>query len=419
MAASSSSSSSTSRYRRSSGPSSSSLSRRNAGHGVSVGTSSSSTTHHTINLLAPVVIEFGSSYIRIGLSGEAVPRHIIPTPSQLATLPNSNTLQIETETEWDGILYPLLSNISTDLLLLKNLKARPVIIVEPIVSPTAFRNAICKSLLDWLSAPSVTFVPGAASVALPYGLGLGQGVVVDVGRVEGRVMIVAGENGRPLIDTFRACPCGVEQFAYNFMEIHNTNSSSKTCDISSVEDAILLLEKYFVSGDGELVLPSSGQKIQINGKMVETSLNDTYFDVANPESLLRCLLSVVSSCPIDLRRDVLGNVIFIGGTVEFISNFERRMLKAVADAFGPAGDADTCKKPAFHSLRPLLHNENGGLGVVHPLPFSPSAFAWTAASVMGTTVLPPDQTVTQKVYKDMKQSDSSVADVCFDFLSTV
>jgi actin-related protein len=142
-----------------------------------------------------------------------------------------------------------------------------------------------------------------------------------------------------------------------------------------------------------------------------------YFDVANPESLLRCLLSALSSCPIDLRRDVLRNVIFVGGTVEFISNFERRMLKAVADAFGPAGDAD--KKSAFHSLWPLLHNENGGLGIVHPLPFSPSAFAWTAASVMGTAVLPPDQTVTQKVYKDMKQSDSNVADVCYDFLSTV
>ena len=78
-----------------------------------------------------------------------------------------------------------------------------MIVVEPFVSPTAFQEAICRSFLGWLGAPSVTFVPGAAAVALPYGLGLGHGIVVDIGRAEGRVTVVAGESGRPLMDTFR------------------------------------------------------------------------------------------------------------------------------------------------------------------------------------------------------------------------
>ena len=153
------------------------------------------------SLLPPVVIEFGTSYLRIGISGEAAPRHIIPTPAPLGTLPRITGLK--NDAEWDGCLYPLLSHIATNLLLLKSLKTRPVIVVESFVSPTAFQNAICKSLLGWLGAPSVTFVPGAAAVALPYGLGLGHGIVVDIGRAEGRVTVVTGESGRPLMDTFR------------------------------------------------------------------------------------------------------------------------------------------------------------------------------------------------------------------------
>lgn len=193
MAASSSSSVSSSRVagRRA-------ISSRTSGAGA---TSAYSYSYSSATLLPPVVIEFGSSYLRIGLSGEAAPRHIIPTPAPLGMLPQITALK--NDSEWDGCLYPLLSQIATNLLLLKSLKTRPVIVVEPFVSPSAFQSAICRSLLGWLGAPSVTFIPGAAAVALPYGLGLGHGIVVDVGRAEGRVTVVAGEGGRPLIDTFR------------------------------------------------------------------------------------------------------------------------------------------------------------------------------------------------------------------------
>ena len=173
-------------------------SSRTSGGGA---TATSSAYHSSATLLPPVVIEFGSSYLRIGISGEAAPRHIIPTPAPLGSLPRITSLK--NEAEWDGCLYPLLSHISTNLLLLKSLKNRPVIVVEPFVSPTAFQEAICRSFLRWLGAPSVTFVPGAAAVVLPYGLGLGHGIVVDIGRAEGRVTVVAGESGRPLVDTFR------------------------------------------------------------------------------------------------------------------------------------------------------------------------------------------------------------------------
>jgi len=401
--------------------------RSTSGAGATATSSYSSAT-----LLAPIVIEFGSSYLRIGISGEAAPRHIVPTPDPLGALPQITAFK--NETEWDGCMYPLLSHISTNLLLLKSLKSRPVIVVEPFVSPISFQNAICRSLLVWLGAPSVTFVPGAAAVALPYGLGLGHGIVVDVGRAEGRVTVVAGESGRPLLDTFRGTyvgcmngvpcffiyshlfsnftlyikllnlrrrlmlhfttvsPCGIEQLAQNFLEVVN-ESPSKSFVIASVSDAIALLDDFFC-----------GKEV-IDREVVNSCLHEAYFDVANPESLVRSFLASLSSCPIDFRKEAIRNVCCIGGTVEFIPNFERKFLKALADAFnGPSDESSH----AFRSLRPLLDEKEGCLGIVHPLPFSPGIFAWTAASVFGSTgTLPIDQTVHKQAFLSSQSNDSA------------
>mmetsp|Transcript_18354 Transcript_18354/g.52567 ORF Transcript_18354/g.52567 Transcript_18354/m.52567 type:complete len:411 (+) Transcript_18354:84-1316(+) len=382
------------------------------GRTSSAGGATATSSYSSATLLAPVVIEFGSSYLRIGISGEAAPRHIVPTPAPLGALPQITALK--NEAEWDGCLYPLLSHISTNLLLLKSLKSRPVIIVEPFVSPTAFQNAICKSLLGWLGAPSVTFVPGAAAVALPYGLALGHGIVVDVGRAEGRVTVVAGESGHPLLDTFRVSPCGIEQLAQNFMDVMN-DSPSKSFEIASVSDAIAILHDSLLNG--KEVNTATDEEIHIDPEAVNSCLHETYFDFANPESLLRCFLASLSSCPIDFRKEAVRNVCCIGGTVEFIPNFERKFLNALADVFTGPTDEDESSL-AFRSLRPLLDKKEGCLGIVYPLPFSPGIFAWTAASVFGSTgALPIEQTVHKQAFLSSQSNDSARSkEVVRDFL---
>ena len=120
---------------------------------------------------AAVVIEIGSVHTRIGLAGESSPRHVIDTPElpfPYAGRPSSFTATCEKK--WEEKLYPLFSYILTDLLLIKP-RLRRVLVIEPFVSPTAFRTALCRVLLLWLNVPSILFVPGGM-VSVPYALGV-------------------------------------------------------------------------------------------------------------------------------------------------------------------------------------------------------------------------------------------------------
>ena len=188
------------------------------------------------------------------------------------------------------------------------------------------------------------------------------------------------------------------------MEVVN-ESPSKSFVIASVSDAIVLLDDFFCGK--QVSNPSTGEDVQIDREVVNSCLHEAYFDVANPESLLRKFLASLSSCPIDFRKEAVRNVCCFGGTVEFIPNFERKFLKALADAFtGPSAENESSQ--AFRSLRPLLDEKEGCLGIVHPLPFSPGIFAWTAASVFGSTgTLPIDQTVHRQAFLSSQSNESA------------
>lgn len=200
------------------------------------------------------------------------------------------------------------------------------------------------------------------------------------------------------------------------MDIMN-GTSSKTLEIISVSDAIAILHDHF-SGKEVIANPATGENIPAGREVVSTCLEEAYFDITNPESLLRSFLSSLSSCPIDIRKEVVQNVCFIGGGVEFIHNFERKFLKALAGAFSGPVPADDSSQ-AFLSLRPLLDKNDGSLGVIYPLPFSPGVFAWTATSVFASTgTLPTEQTVQQHAFLSSQRKDSArPKSVIRDFLS--
>ena len=374
----------------------------------------------TYSTVPPVVVEFGSSCIRVGISGEAAPRRVVPTPPSLSRLPACPDLK--TPAQWDGVLYPLLSSIATEHLLLKNLRSRRVLILEPtLVAPASFRDSICRVLLRYLSCPAVLFVPGPASIVLPYGLGLAHGLIVDVGAWEGRVACVGGgasggSGSSPLLPTVRFAPCGLNRLAGRLMEVCNGaadgGGQTSAAPIPSVEDGIGVLNAFFShpssaptttpseSNDVELTVPSTEAPVRVDARMVSQILHEMYFDVANPESLAHALLSSLSSCPIDLRRQVASSVVFVGGAVDFIPKFEERMVRSLAETLGEQESGQPTEAVAascssFRSLRPLVQV---GLGVVYPLPFAPSVMAWTAASVYGTMELPADEMVLQRAF---------------------
>ena len=189
------------------------------------------------------------------------------------------------------------------------------------------------------------------------------------------------------------------------MDIMN-GASSKTTEIISVSDAMTMLHGYF-NGKDIIANPATGESIPDDREVVNSCLDEAYFDITNPESLLRSFLSSLSACPIDIRKEVVQNVIFIGGGAEFIPQFERKFLKALADAFSEPATADDSSQ-AFRSLRPLLDKNDESLGVIYPLPFSPGVFAWTAASVFGSTgTLPMEQTVQQQAFLSSRREHSA------------
>ena len=188
------------------------------------------------------------------------------------------------------------------------------------------------------------------------------------------------------------------------MNIMNS-SFSKTLEKISVSDAMTILHDHF--NEKEVIAnPATGENTSVDRDVVNSCLDEAYFDITNPESLLRSFLSSLSSCPIDIRKEVVQNVCFIGGGAEFIPQFERKFLKALADAFSEPATADSSQ--AFRSLRPLLDKNDESLGVIYPLPFSPGVFAWTAASVFGSTgTLPMEQTVQQQAFLSSRREHSA------------
>lgn len=155
------------------------------------------------------------------------------------------------------------------------------------------------------------------------------------------------------------------------MEIIN-GSSPKTFEIASVSDAIVILHDFFNRKEAT-ENPSTGETIQVDREVVNSCLNELYFDITNPKSLLRSFLASLSSCPIDFRKEVVRNVCFVGGGIEFIPNFEARFLKAIADEFTVTTAAAADSSPAFRSLRPLLNEKEGCLGVVYPYHYLPGS----------------------------------------------
>jgi len=376
---------------------------------------------------AAVVIEIGSAYSRVGLAGESSPRHVIETPDMpLPSTGRHSSQIIANEKMWEEKLYPLMSQILTDLLLIKP-RSRRVLIIEPFVSPTAFRTALCRVLLLWLNVPSVLFVSGGA-VTVPYALGrtTAGSMIVDVGQWEARIVCVSG--GRYLIDTFQAVSCGFKSFVRAFMTEYNLTSSTK---IPSEEDCCVILQKCFNSTESvskgsicSIAIPSMSQPINVDLQVVHGCIDAFFFDASNPESLLFAILSTILSCPVDLRVTMVKNLTVVGGGIIGIPSFEKKLLRSVGHIFGGDEIGGQLRGTAskFKSLGPAV--KNGPLSVVYPLPFSPNLISWIGGSILGSLEMADERWVYRQAFmgqdarnKERKEATDKGVSGVYDFLS--
>ena len=368
-----------------------------------------------------LVFEFGTAFLRVGIAGEPRPRHIFPLkqcqpPLQQLQLQkkseiesNSND-QDQYNRDWTTTnqhfpsdifitsskpnyhdhLGPWISNLYTNNLLLKP-RSRKVLIILPIYQPPALQHALTEIFLKDLQVPSLLIVNPFRTI--PYAIGnYGAGIIVDIGQIEGR--IVCFFNGLMIEHTLEIVPVGYASLLNALQHVHvNMDEQDQEQD----------------------------QQDQVS------VVHELYFNLENTDSLLYAFMTSLLHCPVDLRKQVVQHVVFVGGGVEAIKKIEHRFLVEVQSLFeckgtvectvsgrgsGSAGtgtsagvstspnDDDHSGKINIYRVKDDRYKKfnalasvimNAPLGILYPLQFRPSLMAWMGASIMGSIKLSKDE----------------------------
>lgn len=380
-----------------------------------------------------LVFEFGTAFLRVGIAGEPRPRHIFPLkqcqpPLQQLQLPVQLQKKSEIESKsndqdqynrdwittnphfpsdifitssnpnYHDHLGPWISNLYTNNLLLKP-RSRKVLIILPIHQPPALKHALTEIFLRDLQVPSLLIVNPFRTI--PYAIGnYGAGIIVDIGQIEGRV--VCFFNRRMIEHTLEMVPVGYASLLNALQHVH-VNMDEQDQEQEQDQD----------------------QQDQVS------VVNDLYFNLENTDSLLYAFMTSLLRCPVDLRKQVVQHVVFVGGGVEAIKIFEHRFLVEVQSLFeckgtvectvsgrgsgtvdsgtsaGTSAGTSTIPNDNDHSGKRNIYRVkddrykkfnalasvimNAPLGVLYPLQFRPSLMAWMGASIMGSIKLSKDE----------------------------
>lgn len=368
-----------------------------------------------------LVFEFGTAFLRVGIAGEPRPRHIFPL-KQCQPPPLEQQLQLQLQKKSDiesnsndqdqyphqdwtttkshfpsdifitsskpnyhDHLGPWISNLYTNHLLLKP-RSRKVLIILPIYQPPALQHALTEIFLKDLQVPSLLIVNPFRTI--PYAIGnYGAGIIVDIGQVEGRV--VCFFNGLMIEHTLEIVPVGYASLL-NALQHVNMDQDQQDKDQQDQEQISVIRELYF--------------------------------NLENTDSLLYAFMTSLLRCPVDLRKQVVQHVVFVGGGVEAITKFEHRFLVEVQSLFEckgavecnvhgrgsgsvgaatrPNDDGNNSGKRNIYRVKEGRYKKfnalasvimNAPLGVLYPLQYRPSLMAWMGASIMGSIKLSKDE----------------------------
>jgi hypothetical protein len=216
----------------------------------------------------PIILEVGSSVLRVGYAEQFKPQHIIPfTPV--------DSSKFLTESQWYSILSPLINQLY-DRLMVKPTSRRVICVHSEY--PQKSWEAALKQIFWNRGVPALTFVSSMEMV--PVAQGWKRGLVVKVSREE--AVCVAHVDGHMLSYTYQSVPCGYK---------------------SVVEDDSIIHTNW-------------------NDKM-----DHLWLDEQNPNSLVVALLKCLEACPRDVRRYVISNIVFSGDALVLVPDVGRRVTK--------------------------------------------------------------------------------------------
>jgi len=384
-----------------------------------------------------IVIDNGSSFIKVGVTGEEVPRFVIPTlvyknpetgkflcgyDALNANSANAiNPLDPRKPVNWDMI------TILWKYIFYKELNIDPydhcVVVSELPFMSTPSKKAMEKIFFDDLCVPGMKIMNSAISSL--FASGNTSGLIVSVGN---RLQVV------PVIDT-----CPIDSAIYTlkagFAEVTDyfarllTSSGIFAKTKKDLEEIRHIKEKYcYVAVDFaaenkkrideiEVEVTFNGKKYKISRERYECPealFNPKLMGLDIP-SLAEIIIDVVNKCPIDNRSTLLSHIILTGGSTLF-PNFAARLEHDVSKLL----DSSRASK-GVHVIRPpnRKYLAWSGMSAMAVLPsFMNNEIKWVEDYHIEDDYVPErieeeedeedDKAAEKSIFEDVPQSDKGI-----------
>jgi actin-related protein 10 len=316
-------------------------------------------------------LDIGSSYTRIGLSGESTPRFIIPSVVHLQQenkYVRISDVSLSDATYLRRVLRGFIRDIYMKYLLLHP-KDHRVIVLEDLASPSVFRNTLASLLFEEFKVPYGTFVP--YHLMCLFAIGRQSLMVVRVGYSETTVLPIY--EGIPIVSAWQQSSVGAQHFHRAVAEslIKNGSLKSRACQDSENTQPItkealandlenIAVRTCFVRPRGREDLPPSTTYSLTGGELVLTVdgrtrafSGDAFFASESNSSIAVLILESLKKCAIDCRKELAENIVVVGGVVAtpgFMSRLKEELMAWLEDDFLNYSDVLKMKDFKFHKL---------------------------------------------------------------------
>lgn len=330
----------------------------------------------------PSVLDIGSAFTKIGISGEYTPRAIIRSEVQCK---RTNTRRKLTSYSDKEDLYDLLVEFVHLIYfkyLLANPKDKPVVLVECLLMPTVWRETLAVVLFRHYEVGSVLVVPSHMVALAP--LAFDTGLVLDVGAAEATVIPVY--SGVPVVHAWQALPLGTRAVHNNIKVL--LAEENQSCNVADLSDTVLedicvrccfvttkarseqLLQKKGKSCElraAEGVVYSLGGNrapVTVGGKVRELAHEVQHEEDGDHLCLATMLLDACARVSVDMRLALLANIVVIGGGAMakgFKARLREELLHQVSNS-SRYGEQMATARFKFHTVFPGKENYAAWLG---------------------------------------------------------
>lgn len=354
-----------------------------------------SSSQKMANYNKTIVVELGSSRIKVGFAGESKPRRVLngvvwdtddyswevtindgmgARPCtwskffQYLPADNSGCLaKIASVYEWEQTLYPLFSHILTSVLFIQRpSRHRILVVMNDAFPPRNLQDALTNVVTNYLGIGGLLVVNGGGFATVSYLLdGLASRfnalsrpkahLLVDVGTYESRAVVLV--MGSSILErTYQTSMSGYHSFLTQIMHNYQADASESgaSSKVTSLLEANAIVQAWLAVPDeylgattitvnlSSLRADSTQNSVQFLVKPLQKAFHQVYLDYTNPSSLIYTILASAMTCPIDFRRVALQNVLLMGGGSTALryfkcnngNSFDRELKGAALEACG-------------------------------------------------------------------------------------